>query len=159
MEEFSQPSPPAYPRTTPPWPHMPLENSSTQPSTVESVLPSPVYSFIDMFDGRDENGNELPPEEVGSAGRSRSASPMQDRGLYGYGRTRSPSPPSPSRHGMLHEETAACLPALHDEYVAGSASPHGSSLSEAASTPVRDFFEMFSDSETLDEPEYEPSQV
>ena len=112
-----------------------------------------------MFDGRDENGNELPSEEVDPAGRSRSNSVTLDGSLYGYGRTRSPSPPSPSRHSMLREETAASPPALHDEFVAGSASPHGSSLSEVASTPVRDFFEMFSDSETLDEPEYEPSQV
>ena len=153
------------PRTSPlvPPSQLPSAESSgsygDSDSTSYSVLPSQVRRFLETFEGRDEDGNELPRDAGIGPTQSRSSSPTQGRGRPPCRHVRKPSPAlSDSRHQTVFDAVTASPLAIPQDYVSDDGSSYGSSLPSTMPTPLRNFLEMFPDTQTQDQLEIEPSQ-
>ncbi|EJF62854.1 hypothetical protein DICSQDRAFT_179560 [Dichomitus squalens LYAD-421 SS1] len=136
------------------------QSSVSGQSGPRSSTPSQYRRFCEMFEGRDDDGNELPREETASARRSRSASPTWDRGRDACERACSPLPSSsPSARSDRHIPREEATASPQAECAVDGESSYGSSYSETTPTAFREYWEMFSDSQIQDAPEYPPSQV
>lgn len=127
-------------------------------SVTHSVLPSQMRRFLETFESRDDNGNKLPREVGGEPVQSRPCSPRHDRGRSPRQRKREMSlVPSESQREHWDAITAS-PPTIPRDYVSDGGSSYGSSFPSTMPTPLRNFLEMFPESQTQDHAEVEPSQ-
>ncbi|KAI1789036.1 hypothetical protein LXA43DRAFT_601610 [Ganoderma leucocontextum] len=152
------------PRTSPLQPPSQLPSAESSGSYEDSesmsysVLPSQVRRFLETFEGRDENGNELSRDAGAGVAQSRSSSPTQDRGRSLGRRGRQASLGPPESQGKNCDAITASPLTIPEDYGSDSGSCYGSSFPSTMPTPLRNFLEMFPDTQTQDQPEVEPSQ-
>ena len=118
-------------------------------------LPSQIRRFLETFEGRDEGGNVLPRDYDASLGRSWVSSCSQDRGWSPCRRVHTPSQ---GRRQTCFGAITASPPTIPQDYASDGGSPYGSSLPPTMPTPLRNFLEMFPDTQTQDLLGVEPSQ-
>nr|VWO94742.1 C2H2-type domain-containing protein [Ganoderma boninense] len=148
----------------------PLEAPSQLPSAGSSgsyagsdsesyfALPSQMRRFLETFEGRDEDGNELPHDVGARPARPRSSSPRHHGEHEPHQRGRHPSLLSSETQRETWDAITASPPAIPKEDFADGESSYGSSLPSTMPTPLRNFLEMFPDTQTQDHFEVEPSQ-
>ncbi|KAH9894397.1 hypothetical protein C8Q73DRAFT_790942 [Cubamyces lactineus] len=134
------------PHTSPLRPVSPYTDStSSYNPTPFPITPSQVRRFVNMFDGRDESGNELP--DIGEGERSRSVSPSPaSRRTPRHGEV--PSPPrSPMLEaGSLRTGTPARVTrSTRMQDILDREDSELSSASQDYPTPVRGFLRIFED--------------
>ncbi|KAM5534894.1 hypothetical protein V8D89_011449 [Ganoderma adspersum] len=146
------------PRTSPLQPASQLPSAGPSSSYVgshsvsHSVLPSQMHQFLETFEGRDDNGNELPRDVGVGPVRSCPSSPRYDRGRSPRQRRREMSLVSSESQRERWDAITASPPAIPRDYVSDGGSSYGSSFPSTMPTPLRNFLEMFPDTQTQVEP-------
>ena len=111
------------------------------------------------FEGRDEDGNELPRDLCAGPARPRSSSPSHDRGHEPRQRGSGPSLLSSESQREAWDGITASPPAIPKDYISDGGSSYGSSFPSTMPTPLRNFLEMFPDTQTQDHVELESSHL
>ncbi|PIL36887.1 hypothetical protein GSI_00577 [Ganoderma sinense ZZ0214-1] len=149
---------------------MDLRTSPLQPPTAESpgshassdlgsysALPSQMRRSLETFEGRDEDGSELPRDVGAGPARPRFSSPGLDCGHEPCQCGREPSLLSSESQRQTWNAITASPPAIPKDYISDGESSYGSSFPSTMPTPLRNFLEMFPDTQTQDHFEVEPS--